>query len=264
VPASAGRLVGVQSVDRALGLLSRLAESGEAQGVSQLAASTGLPPGTVHRLLASLLASGYVRRENTRYAVGMAAVRLADAGRQALSRRARPLLQRLAEQSRETANLAVMEGDEVVYVDQVASPERLRMFAAVGRRVPPHSTAVGKAILATEDEQRVRDLVDSTGLPTRTPRTITTLEDLLLALAKTREQGYAVDDEEEELGVRCVAVAVRDPASGAPVAALSLSGPRERVSIEAASALAVMLTSAAVELAGGRCAAADDPPAPRG
>src|SRR3954452_15235063 len=166
----------VQVVDRALDVLEALAAAGGPVGVAELAERTDLPQGTAHRLLQSLQQRGYVRRDASRkYSVGTAAVRLADAAQRALARSARPYLAELVAISGETANLAVLEGDDVVYVAQVSSPHTLRMFAEVGRHVPPHSTAVGKVLLAGLPREEALAILGRAGLPERTPATITRL-----------------------------------------------------------------------------------------
>jgi IclR family acetate operon transcriptional repressor len=217
----------VQSVDRSLDLLEALVAADRALGVAELVERTGLPQGTVHRLLQALQRRGYVRRSVARkYALGTGALRLGDAAQRALVRSARPALAELVRISGETANLAVLEGDDVVYVAQVSSPHTLRMFAEVGRHVPPHSTAVGKVLLAAMPADRAAALLLRVGLAPRTARTITEPAAFLAELDRARSQGYAVDEEEHEAGVRCVAVPVgpRDRV----VAALSVSGPADR------------------------------------
>jgi IclR family transcriptional regulator, acetate operon repressor len=227
-PVTTPRAAGsVQSVDRALDVLETLARAGGPLGVGELAERTDLPQGTAHRLLQSLQQRGYVRRDASRkYSVGTAAVRLADAAQRALARSARPYLAELVAISGETANLAVLEGDDVVYVAQVSSPHTLRMFAEVGRHVPPHSTAVGKALLASLPRDRARAILRRTGLAARTAATITSLDAFEAELDRVASQGWAADEEEQEAGVRCVAVPVGGP--GPHAAALSLSGPVER------------------------------------
>jgi len=222
-----GRTASVQSVDRSLDLLEALAAEGKPVGVAELVDLTGLPQGTVHRLLQSLHQRGYVRRDASRkYSLGTSAVRLADAAQRAMVRSARPHLAELVALSGETANLAVLEGDDVVYVAQVPSPHTLRMFAEVGRHVPPHSTAVGKVLLAAMPRDRALAVVRRTGLAPRTPATITDPDAFATELDLVAVQGWAADEEEQETGVRCVAVPVGEP--GATLAALSLSGPADR------------------------------------
>ncbi|RBQ14780.1 IclR family transcriptional regulator [Spongiactinospora rosea] len=219
---------GVQSVGRALDLLETLAELGGEAGISELAARTALPYGTIHRLLRTLLARGYVRQESDRrYALGGALVRLGGVAQGMVGEWAQPYLTRLVELSGETANLAVLEGDFIVYVAQVPSPRRLRMFAEVGRRVLPHSTAVGKVLLAARPAEEVVALIDRTGTPRRTTNTIIGRAAMLAALDRVRTEGYALDLGEEELGVHCLAVPVHD--GDRVVAAMSVSGPADRI-----------------------------------
>ncbi|MER7366313.1 IclR family transcriptional regulator [Nonomuraea wenchangensis] len=218
----------VQSVERALDVLEALAEHGGEAGLSEIAARTGLPYGTIHRLLQTLLARGYVRQESDRrYALGGGLVRLGGVAEGMVAVRAQPYLEKMVELSGETANLAVLEGDFIVYVAQASSPRRLRMFAEVGRRVLPHSTAVGKVLLAGRPPEEAVAVFERTGMPRRTPNTITEIEAMLAELAAVRERGYAMDLGEEELGVHCMAVPVRD--GSRVVAAMSVSGPAERI-----------------------------------
>ncbi|MEU4572896.1 IclR family transcriptional regulator [Nonomuraea sp. NPDC023979] len=218
----------VQSVERALDVLEALAEHGGEAGLSEIAARTGLPYGTIHRLLQTLLARGYVRQESDRrYALGGGLVRLGGVAESMVAVWAQPYLARLVELSGETANLAVLEGDFIVYVAQVPSPRRLRMFAEVGRRVLPHSTAVGKVLLAWRPGGDAVTVFERTGMPRRTPNTITDIQSMLAELGQVRSRGYAMDLGEEELGVHCLAVPVLD--GDRVVAAMSVSGPAERI-----------------------------------
>lgn len=230
VPAApaAGRGAGlVQSVDRALDLLEAMARADRPLGVGELAAATGLAQGTAHRLLRTLQARGYVRRDAARkYALGASAFVLGDAAQRSLARSAQPHLSELVRLCGETANLAVLEGDEVVYLAQIPSPHSLRMFAEVGRHVPAHTTAVGKVLLAAMPPERARALVARTGLAPRTPKSITDADEFMHELAATRERGWASDEGEQELGVRCAAVPVGHGAD--VVAAMSVSGPADR------------------------------------
>ncbi|MEO3872266.1 IclR family transcriptional regulator [Nonomuraea sp. B12E4] len=218
----------VQSVERALDVLEALAEHGGSASLSEIAARTGLPYGTIHRLLQTLLSRGYVRQESDRrYALGGGLVRLGGIAEGMVGVWAQPYLAKMVELSGETANLAVLEGDFVVYVAQVPSPRRLRMFAEVGRRVLPHSTAVGKVLLAGRPGREAVATFERTGMPRRTPNTITDVTAMLAELDLTRARGYAMDLGEEELGVHCLAVPVWD--GDRAVAAMSISGPAERI-----------------------------------
>ena len=221
---------GVQSLDRAFLLLEAVADAGGSARLTELAASTGFPLPTIHRIVRSLVAGGYLRQEpSRRYALGPRLIRLGDHAARMLGAWAVPFLAQLVDEIGETSNMAMLEGDEAVYVAQVPSPHSMRMFTEVGRRVSVHSTGVGKALLSRLDDDRVVELLRRAGMPARTPRTITTPEAMLEELARIRERGYAMDDGEQESGVRCVALLVPDAPTSV---ALSVSGPSSRVTIE--------------------------------
>jgi DNA-binding IclR family transcriptional regulator len=220
----------VRSLERAFGLLEHLADAGGEMALSELTEVSGLPMPTIYRLMRTLVNHGYVRQEPTkRYALGPGLIRLGESSSRMLGGRARPALARLVDDVGETANMALLEGDAVVYVAQVPSKHSMRMFTEVGRRVQAHCTGVGKALLAQLPPHAVRAIVDRTGLPAHTPHTITDFDVLLTELEGIRDRGYALDNEEQELGVRCVAV----PLTGAPaLTAISVSGPSGRLTPE--------------------------------
>ncbi|GAA1240550.1 IclR family transcriptional regulator [Prauserella halophila] len=238
---------GVQSLDRAFELLERLADAGGEASLSELAASSGLPLPTIHRLIRTLVASGYVRQNATRrYALGARLIRLGEQASLQFGTWARPLLAELVEQVGETANLAVLERDEVVYVSQAPSKHSMRMFTEVGRRLLPHGTGVGKALLAQLPAEEVRELLDRTGMPAYTEHTHTDTDTFLAHLAEVAEQGYALDESEQELGVRCIAV----PVPGIPTpTAVSVSGPEGRLTKEAVEHIAPAVRRTAGALA---------------
>ncbi|MGW7351804.1 IclR family transcriptional regulator [Streptomyces sp. NPDC054784] len=242
-PSSSG---GVQSLERAFDLLERMADAGGEVGLSELSASSGLPLPTIHRLMRTLVACGYVRQQpNRRYALGPRLIRLGETSSRLLGTWARPHLARLVEETGETANMALLDGDEVVYVAQVPSRHSMRMFTEVGRRVLPHSTGVGKALLAHTPADEVRALLARTGMPAATEKTLTTADGFLDALAHVREVGYAMDDNEQEIGVRCIAVPVPDAPSAA---AVSISGPSGRLTEAATDKFVPVLREVAEEL----------------
>ncbi|CAM3770563.1 IclR family transcriptional regulator [Kibdelosporangium persicum] len=221
---------GVQSLQRAFDLLEGLADAGGEASLSELAATSGLPMPTIHRLIRTLVTLGYVRQHpNRRYALGSRLIRLGEnAGRQ-FGTWARPLLAELVDEVGETANLAVLEHDEVVYVAQAPSRHSMRMFTEVGRRLLPHGTGVGKAMLSQMPQQEVRELLKRTGMPAYTPNTFRDPDLLLMHLAEIANRGYAIDESEQEIGVRCIAV----PVKGTPSpAAISVSGPEGRLTDE--------------------------------
>ena len=220
---------GVQSVRRTFELLELLAERGPL-GLSGLAVGSGLPLTTIHRLVGTLLDLGYVREESPKqYVLGPRMIHLGERSARSLATWAMPHLTRLVDDLGETANLAMLEGDEIVYVAQVPSRHSMRMFTEVGRRVRPHCTAVGKALLAQLPDEQVQAIVRRTGMPEHTANTITQPDRLAEELVGVRRQGYAVDNEEQEVGVRCVAVALSDTATRI---AISVSGPAPRMTTE--------------------------------
>lgn len=232
----------VQSLDRALNLLEALAGADEDVSLSQLTEQLGLPLGTAHRLLSSLASRGYAAQDRTtrRYGPGPklleVATRAAASRRFSLERIARPALQRLTEATGETSNLLVLHGYEVAYSEQVPSPHMVRLFTEVGHRVPLYCTGGGKAILAGMGlEQRDAYLA---GMVIRawTPKTLGSVDALRADLELSSQRGFAIDDEERELGVCCVAAPIFDRI-GRCVAALSISGPSTRLSAARAMGL---------------------------
>jgi IclR family acetate operon transcriptional repressor len=243
---SADRAGGVQSLERAFDLLERMADAGGEVGLSELSAGSGLPLPTIHRLMRTLVACGYVRQQaNRRYALGPRLIRLGESAARLLGTWARPYLAELVEATGETANMALLDGDEVVYVAQVPSRHSMRMFTEVGRRVLPHSTGVGKALLASVPPEEVRALLGRTGMPAATDRTITDPDAFLAELDRIRALGYAVDDNEQEVGVRCLAVTVPDSPTAA---AISISGPAGRVTEAATDKIVPVLQGVARQL----------------
>jgi len=221
---------GIQSLGRAMRTLETIAAHGGVLGVSHIAAHAGLTVPTVHRIVRTLVDLGYLRQEPSRqYALGPRLLLLADSTSSMMKNAAHPHLGRLVDELGETANLAMLDGGQVAYVAQVPSRHSMRMFTEVGKRVLPHCTAVGKALLAGTPVDQVRILLQRNGMPRWTDHTITDPDVYLEQLAAVARDGFAIDDGEQEVGVRCVAV----PVPGAPVGlALSVSGPAPRMTAE--------------------------------
>ncbi|WP_129656790.1 IclR family transcriptional regulator [Rothia halotolerans] len=218
---------GVQSVERVFELLETISNAGGEISLSDLASASGLPMPTIHRLLRTLVSLGYVRQlPSRRYALGARLIQLGETAGRQLGSAARGELAALVDDLGETANMAVLDGDMIVYVAQRPSPHPMRMFTEVGRRAHTHATGVGKAILAQLPDQEVLRIVSSAGMPVATERSHGTTESLLADLSEIRRRGYSIDDGEQELGVRCFAVAV--PEAPTPMA-ISVSGPTTRV-----------------------------------
>jgi IclR family acetate operon transcriptional repressor len=251
----------VQSLTRALGLLNALAESADGMSLGDVAQVVGLAPSTAHRLLTTLQTQGYVRflPGDGVWQVGVQAFIVGQAFRRArdLLSLARPAMRRLREESGETVNLYIEEGGEAVCMGQVESRQVMRAISRPGGRVKMHCSGAGKAILAALPEAEVTRILQAHGLGRVTVRTLDTPRKLRDDLAETRRRGFAIDDEEHAVGLRCVAAAILDE-DGRPLAALSLSGPLARIHDTALIAAGSLLAKAArtiTEQLGGRAAA---------
>jgi IclR family acetate operon transcriptional repressor len=240
------RAGGVQSLERAFLILETMADAGGTLGLSQLATRAHLPVPTIHRFVRTLVDLGYLRQEPSRqYALGPRLISLGESSARMLGTWARPYLTDLVDNLGESANLAMLDGDQIVYIGQAQSRQSMRMFTEVGRRVSPHATAVGKALLALIDPADVQALLSRTGMPAETEHTITDSHAFAAHLEQVLEHGYATDDGEHELGVRCVAVSV--PRAPSRIA-LSVSGPATRMTDDLVARAVPLLTDAARRL----------------
>lgn len=236
----------VQSVDRALQLLDALADLGGMASLSDLVMRTELPVATIHRLIGTMRDAGYVRQEaNRHYALGVRLVRLGESASRLVGDWVQPTLKRLVEGTGETANMAMLDGDQAVYMAGVPSPHMMRMFTEVGARVGIHNTAVGKALVACLDDATIMRMLEQRGMRPETERTITDPEQFLSHIREVRENGYATDEQEKETGVRCVAVA---RVVGSTPIALSVSGPEARFTVERRNIAVNLLQEAANEM----------------
>jgi DNA-binding IclR family transcriptional regulator len=193
--------------------------------LTDLARSTGLPKSTVHRILQTMVDHGFAAfDEGTGYSPGPRMLGLAGRtlGRIDATLGAEPVLRRLQERYSATVHMAVLTGDEAVYVRKLEGNKPYRMVSRVGMAIPLHCTGIGKALLAGMTDAEVAALAERTGLPRRTPQTLTTLDTLLADLGGVRDRGWARDLEENELGIVCVGAAIRDH-SGRASAAISVS-----------------------------------------
>lgn len=240
----------VRSLTRALSLLRHLAESGDGLSLTELSEVASLPPSTTHRLLTTLEAERFVRPDPQAgvWRIGVAAFFVGSAfarNRDKLSI-ARPYLRRLMEMSGETANLFVESDGEAICIGQIESRHAMRAITGVGGRVSMHSSGAGKALLSFMDPAHRERLSASLNLSRESQRTITDRERLRQELEETRGRGYAIDDEEHALGLRCVAAPVLDE-FGWAVAAISISGPSARIPTERLPVLGRMAAQAALE-----------------
>ncbi len=224
---------GVQSIRRVMALIETMAGEGPECSLGDLAQRLNLHVSSVHRLLTTLMSLGYVEQnpQDSRYRLGLKMVELGAMvlGQIELRREAGPYLKTLSEKTGETANLIVLEQGEVVYIEKAESPASLRFFNRIGKRAPSHCTGGGKALLANLPPAQVQEIIAEKGMPRLTSQTIADEKVLWKELARIKEAGYALDNEECEEGVRCVASPVFNH-MGVPVAALSISGPTFRFS----------------------------------
>jgi DNA-binding IclR family transcriptional regulator len=224
----------IGSIQRALDILNLFSSQSSELGTTEIARALGLHKSTTASLVYTLEANGFLSQnpDTRKYRLGLKLVERAFAMLDQVEVRqvAYPFLRELRDQWNETVNLAILDGPDIVYVERMLGTKALGMRSEVGRRAPAHSTALGKAILSCLPVATVQAFVCQYGLPAMTPRTITDPDKFLVELEKTREQGYAVDDEENEIGGRCVAVPVFDH-TGQPVAAASVSAPTARLPV---------------------------------
>lgn len=225
----------LQSVERALRVLETLGERRGEMGVVELARALHLDPTTTYRMLRSLESRQFVRQnpETGRYALGIRLLQLSEAFLETVELRsiARPFLEALAEETGETVHLMVVEGGYGTYLDRVESNQRVRVSSNVGCREPLYASAVGKAILAFQPQERIDEVLAAGKLEAFTPNTIIDPAVLREHLEQVRAQGYAIDDEEGEMGVRCVGAPIFN-GRGEAEAGLSVSAPRYRTSLE--------------------------------
>jgi DNA-binding IclR family transcriptional regulator len=235
----------LQALDRAFAVLDLLSASATSLGLAEIAQALGLHKSTAHRFLMVLQQHRMVERTPAgKFRLGL---RLCDFGSRAIEQydlreRAQLHLKMLVAEVEETAHLCILEQTRMVYIDKQEPERTIRMISRVGASSPVHCTAVGKAVLATMPRARVEQLLPELQLERFTRRTMTSREALLKELDRTSRRGYAVDDEEREEGVRCAGVAILD-GRGEPVAAVSISGPAFRVTMQKIPQIAGKLIS---------------------
>jgi DNA-binding IclR family transcriptional regulator len=234
-----------KTVGKALALLNLVADR-PGLTLSELSREAELPPPTAHRLLRTLEVHGLLRQDPTnRYRLGSHCLSLGSRFLEGVDLRseAHPRLTWLMEVTGETAHVGVPDGVEVVYVDKVETRHPVRMFSRIGARSPMHSTAMGKAILAFGEPELVQRVIDA-GLPRRTPNTITERRRFRTELKRTRERGYAIDDIENEEGIRCVGAPILAEQVH-PVGAISVAGPASRITGQRLTEIANAVVEAA-------------------
>lgn len=241
----------VQSAERIFQVLEMLAENGE-MGLMEISAALDLHKSTVHRLLMSLIYMGYAKQDEItqKYMLSYKIVNMAGKilDRMDILQIARPYMDRLSDISGETVHLVQREGNNILYIYKAeAKVGSIRMVSHVGMVHPMYCSGVGKAIMATLDEAEVKQIWNESIIEKKTDKTITDIDDMMKVLAEVKETGYALDDEENEEGVRCIAACLRDY-SGEVRYAFSVSGPVSRMTKERVLELSVDVKKVQEEL----------------
>lgn len=226
----------IQVIERMMGLLDALASHADPVSLKELSRVTGLHPSTAHRILNDMVLGRFVDRgeQPGTYRLGMRLLELGNLVKSRLSVREAALepMRELHRRTGQTVNLSVRQGDEIVYIDRAYSERSgMQVVRAIGGRAPLHLTSSGKLFLAYDDPRVVRAYAMRTGLAGHTRNSITELQKLERELSMVRARGFARDNEELELGVRCIAASIRDD-SGRIVAGLSVSAPADRMQDE--------------------------------
>lgn len=219
------------AVERTLAILEAIAQR-DGMTNSQISRKLGIPKSSASYILRTLERRGYVRRDrgSGEYKIGLHVLSLSRGVLRGLDLReaAAPILRKLVERSHLTAHLAILDQEEMVYIDKVEAPGFIKMDTWVGRRMLVHSTGVGKALVAFAPEAERDRLIKEHGLKKQTPKTLAVRSRLLQELEKIRAHGYAVDDEENSVGVRCVAAPIFD-AQGKVQASIGVTGTTQQV-----------------------------------
>jgi IclR family acetate operon transcriptional repressor len=240
----------VQAIDRGLAVLGIISAS-DGLTLTDLSQRAGLAPSTAHRILSSLEAHQFVDHDEERglWLIGVGAFEVGSAflRNRRLAGIGRLVMHQLMETTGETVNLGIEDAGEVVFISQIESHSALRAFFRAGSRAPIHASGVGKALLAEMPEPRVKEILYKRGLPRFSERTLVAPADLFRELASIRDSGWAVDDEERNLGMRCVAAAIFNE-YGEAIAGVSVSGPTVRITPDRARELGPMVKRAADDI----------------
>jgi len=241
----------IQSVERALAILELFDEQHAEIKITEISKRMGLHKSTVHSLLKTLQEHRYIEQneENGKYRLGMKLLERSGQLMQRLdiSRVAKTVLSDIAGRTGQTVHLVIMDGREGVYIDKVEGAKAVIRYSRVGRRIPLHCSAVGKVLSAYESESQLNHLLSGYSYKLHTDKTIGNEADFLEELDRVRRNGFAEDIEENELGVRCIAVAIRDHTGGV-IASVSMSMLSSRVSDEEVSAYQELMLDKGAEL----------------
>lgn len=239
----------VRVLEKTLDILESIKRDGSAPGLCEVARSVRMPKATVYRILTTLEGRGYLDRHingGYRMSEKLFSLQRDLSPRQDLLRISPPIMERLAQECRETVNLGTLDGGEVVVIATVESPQSVRMASKVGNRRFVHTTALGKVLLSTMSDPEIRRLVQLKGLSRMTPNSISTQAALISEIHQVRKQGFAIDNQENEMEGRCLAI--RIPRIHDPASALSISGPVFRMDLRRVRSLVPILRNACEEI----------------
>jgi IclR family KDG regulon transcriptional repressor len=241
----------IHVIDRAAQILDTFGFDHQELSVSEIGAKTGLHRSTAHRILMALEYNDLIKQnpDTGKYHLG---IKLFKLGHQAVSQLnlreiCRPFLSRLMNETQETIHLAVLDDDQVLYLDKVEGPHALRMPSRVGRHIPTYCTSLGKAMLSCLDDHEVKNIFRSRALRPYTVNTVKTLDRLLTELRVIRRRGYSVDNEEIEIGLRCVGAPIKDH-TGAMVGAISTAAPSARLAAQKIPGVGKLVMAVAAEI----------------
>lgn len=240
----------IQSLDRAINVLKVVA-SGSGMSLTEIAETSGQSASTAYRILVTLQNHRIVEFDEASqlWSVGLECFRIGNAflGRTGLMEQSRPVMQRLMTETGETANLAIMDGTDVVFVSQVETHEPIRAFFRPGTRGQANASGIGKAVLAYLPEARMDAVLENSSMTAFTEKTLIERDSLAAALKCVRARGWAVDDEERTRGMRCIAAPIFNN-YGEAIAGISVSGPSVRVTSDQDQRLGEMVKKAAQEV----------------
>ena len=251
MPTNTKRKYTINSIDRALRILTILGEHEEPMRISEISRRLAIDKSTAYRIVSTLKGQGFIEQdsESRKYNLGIKVIEIAGLKLRSIKlvSVAKPITKELVARTREASHLAVLVEGEVMYLDSEQSSGVFNINTQVGSRAPLHSSAVGKSLLAALPDDEIDRILGIKGLTRYTDRTIINLADFHQAIEEVRERGWAMDDEETYMGVRCIAAVINDH-RGIVVASVGLSGPTQRITLERVPVLGQLLRESAAKI----------------
>ncbi len=225
----------VQSVDRALSILEILSNNPDGMGIKEISEGVSLHKSTVHRLLATLIEKKYVK-QNHKTNKYMLTFKMFEIGNRMansinLVDVAKPYLKELVDITGEVVHLVVRDGNEIIYIDKIEPNNTLRMYSRIGKRIQMYCTAVGKSMMAYMDDSEIKEIWNNSDVKQITPKSIVDFDKYMKIINDVRKEGYALDEEENEIGIRCIGASILDYKNEV-CAAISISGPTNIFTLE--------------------------------